>query len=242
MSANSSATRLKVTNLTKVYSEGLMENRVLNRASFDATSDHLSFVIGPSGSGKSTLLALIAGLARPDSGIIEINGERISEFGPRGWANFRRHHIGIVLQQFMLIPALTVRENILAPLQILGWSARKAASVVERAAENVGLGDQLDKLPRQLSAGQKQRTAIARATVHSPALLLCDEPTAALDRKSTISAMQLFRDYAARSDCAVIIVTHDTSLIHPTDAVWHIDVGKLQRRVGVLDTEYRQWA
>ena len=214
--------------LTKCYVDGDSTTCILNNTSFQASRASTSFVVGASGSGKSTLLAIVAGLLKSDSGSVSLDGERIDTASPKQWSLLRRRKIGIVLQQFQLLPALTVRENIAVPLQILGRRSREIAEAVRLSSERVGLAKLLYRYPSELSVGQKQRVGIARATIHEPSLLLCDEPTAALDREATHDTIQLLRDYATAFQSTVVIVTHDLDLIREGDPTWRIDNGMLK--------------
>ena len=228
MSAPLSCDGLSCRGLTKGYDDGGSRTNILNNTSFQASRSCTSFVVGASGSGKSTLLAIVAGLLRSDSGSVSLDGERIDAASSKQWSLLRRSKIGIVLQQFQLLPALTVRENISVPLQILGRRSREIAEAVRVSSERVGLARLLDRYPSELSVGQKQRVGIARATIHEPSLLLCDEPTAALDQEATQHTIQLLRDYAASFNSTVVVVTHDLDLIRKGDPTWRIENGMLK--------------
>mgnify|MGYP001813085013 FL=1 len=228
MSDDRSCKGLGCRGLTKQYFDGERLTKVLDGVTFEARSSCTSFIVGASGSGKSTLLAIVSGLLSADCGTVSLDGERLDRASQARWSAVRSRKIGIVLQQFPLLPALTVRENIAVPLQVLGQCGRDIAKAVRAASEHVGLGPLLDRYPRELSVGQKQRVGIARATVHQPSLLLCDEPTAALDREATLGVMQLLRDYASTSQSTVVIVTHDLSLIDERDPAWRMDNGWLR--------------
>ncbi|MGI9422482.1 MAG: ABC transporter ATP-binding protein [Hyphomicrobiaceae bacterium] len=221
---------LRCAKLSKSFRDGSARTLVLNNADFEAERRQVTFVVGPSGCGKSTFLAIAAGLLKADSGDVDILGERVTAMRAGAFAAFRSRNIGIVLQQFQLLPALTVVENVAVPLLVLGWSTRRAREWARRAIDRTGLGEHAAKYPMELSVGQKQRMAIARATVHEPGLILCDEPTAALDRDTATTIMGLIRSLATNNASAVVVVTHDNSLIERDDRVWSIQGGALRRQ------------
>jgi putative ABC transport system ATP-binding protein len=166
-------------------------------------------LVGPSGCGKTTLISIIAGLLEPTEGTVDVFGQKFSAMRGGAKVNFRGRNIGFVFQQYNLLPALTAAENAAIPLIILGMPRQQAIAKAKETMRLVGLADKVDSLPRQLSGGQQQRVAIARALVHEPRLLVCDEPTAALDAASGQTVMQMIRNVAVQPDRAVIVVTHD---------------------------------
>ncbi|RKN40392.1 ABC transporter ATP-binding protein [Streptomyces hoynatensis] len=182
-------------------------------------------VMGPSGSGKSTLLQCAAGLERPDSGIVVVDGEEVTAGDEAQLAVFRRLRIGFVFQQYNLLPTLTVLENTTLPLRL----ARRRVNL-PRAREilgQVGLGDRLGHLPDQLSGGQRQRVAIARALVTEPSVIFADEPTGALDLRSAREVLALLREAVSRHGRTVVMVTHDPVAASYADAVLFLADGRL---------------
>lgn len=184
--------------------------------------------VGPSGSGKTTLLNLIAGIAVPNSGSIRVAGSNLTGMSDRQRRNFRIAQIGQVFQQFELLPYLRARENIRLPFLInptLTWSA-SAAAQLEALANRLGLADKLRRFPKQLSQGEQQRVAIARALIHSPPLLLADEPTGNLDPQNKRNTLQLLFDQLQLRSATLVVVTHDTGILEGFDRV--IDFSSFQ--------------
>ncbi len=145
----------------------------------------------------------------------------------RAKTRFRAKHIGFVFQQYNLLPALTAAENAAIPLVIAGWSKAKAVRRAKEILDSLGMGKKTENLPNQLSGGQQQRVAISRALVHQPSLLVCDEPTAALDHETGLSVMELLRESAVKPDRAVVVVTHDNRVFHFGDRIAHMDDGRM---------------
>lgn len=194
----------------KTYGRGEAKVQALRGVDLEIPTGEMSLLVGPSGCGKTTLISIIAGLLEPTAGEVEVLGVRLHEIGGSRLVRFRGKNIGFVFQQYNLLPALTTAENAAVPLIVAGVPRKQA---VEKAAEMlsaVGLGDKIKSRPAELSGGQQQRVAIARALVHEPRLLVCDEPTAALDAHSGQTVMELLRQVAVQPGRAVIIVTHDS--------------------------------
>ena len=160
----------------------------------DVRLGELTLLVGPSGCGKTTLISVIAGLLDPTAGEVEVLGEELTTLRGRRLVEFRGRNIGFVFQQYNLLPALTAAENAAVPLLIAGWPRPKAVAKAKDVLTQLGLADRVNSLPNQLSGGQQQRVAIARALVHEPRLLVCDEPTAALDAQSGQTVMELIRE------------------------------------------------
>lgn len=220
---------VRVRGLTKQFGSGDQEVKALDHVDLDFEAGKLSLIVGPSGCGKTTLLSVVAGILDADAGEVSVFGEAITAMVDRAKTRFRARRIGFVFQQYNLLPALTAAENASIPLVIAGW---KKAAAVAKAAEvlaSIGMGKKVASLPSQLSGGQMQRVAIARALVHEPSLLVCDEPTAALDHESGQTVMGLLRDAAVRPDRAVIVVTHDNRIFHFGDRIAHMDDGRVAR-------------
>jgi putative ABC transport system ATP-binding protein len=225
------ATELAVTcrGVTKAFGEGEAQVMALRGVDVDVPSGELSLLVGESGCGKTTLISIIAGLLDPTAGEVSVFGEDLGRMGGRRKVAFRAANIGFVFQQYNLLPSLTAAENAAVPLLIANVPRRQA---VERAAsmlEVLGLGSRVNSLPSQLSGGQQQRVAIARALVHEPRLLVCDEPTAALDAASGRNVMELVRRVAVQPGRAVIIVTHDHRVFDFGDRIIHMSDGRVER-------------
>jgi len=172
---------------------------------------------------------VIAGLLDPSSDDVDILGESLTKMSGRRKTAFRGDHVGFVFQQYNLLPALTAAENAAVPLIIRGMPRRVAIAKAAEVLESVGLGERIKSLPAQLSGGQQQRVAIARALVHDPKLLVCDEPTAALDAKSGQTVMELLKAVACRPDRAVIVVTHDNRVFHFGDRIVAMSDGRIEK-------------
>jgi putative ABC transport system ATP-binding protein len=195
--------------VTKDFGDGETKVRALDKVTVSIRSGEMSLLVGPSGCGKTTLISIIAGLLHPTEGDVELFGTVQSQLKPRQLVDFRAKNVGFVFQQYNLLPALTAAENVAVPLLIQGQprpaALRKAKSMLDR----VELANRRDQFPSQLSGGQQQRVAIARALVHEPRLLVCDEPTAALDGHSGQVVMTLIQQVVVQPGRAVIVVTHD---------------------------------
>jgi len=183
---------------------------VLDGASLTINSGESVAIVGPSGSGKTSLLLVLTGLEAPDGGRVTVNGAALDALDADARADLRREHIGIVFQSFHLIPSLTARENVALPLDIGGEanSRARAGSMLER----VGLGHRLDHYPNALSGGERQRVAIARALVHSPGLIVADEPTGNLDGETGAAVADLLFELNDETDATLVLVTHDLAL------------------------------
>jgi putative ABC transport system ATP-binding protein len=198
---------VRLTEITKVYQGGV--TGALNGVSLTVEEGEFTAIMGPSGSGKSTLLNLVAGLDRPSSGSVTVDGTDLASLGEAGLARFRRDRIGFVFQFFHLLPNLTVLENVLIPAQLKGRGS--AVAPAAKLLAQLGIEDLADRYPARLSGGQQQRVAIARALINQPTLLLADEPTGALDTKSGDQVMELLAE-VHRQGQTIILVTHDAKL------------------------------
>ena len=215
--------------LERSFESGGVRQGVLKRLRFDAEPGQLTMLIGPSGCGKTTLISIIAGLLRADGGHVRVLGSDLSAMTADALLDLRLKRIGFVFQQYNLIWGLSAAENVAVPLVAAGdrWPA-----ALERAGDmlaRLGLAEHRTKLPRQLSSGQQQRVAIARALVHDPDLLLCDEPTAALDARSGHQVMELLRGVAVRPGRVVIVVSHDQRVFGFADRIAEMDDGVVVR-------------
>ena len=226
MNATTSAA-VRARNLYKDFGEGPTRVEVLRGVNFDAFQGQLTFLVGPSGCGKTTLISVVAGLLDSSSGKVELFNQNIEKFSGTERILFRRKNLGFVYQQYNLLPALTAAENAAVPLLAAGIRRRQAVDLSKSVLQKLGMGKRLDTLPNKLSGGEQQRVALARALVHEPRLILCDEPTAALDHATGESVMQLLAENAVHPDRALIVVTHDTRVFHHADAIAHMDDGRI---------------
>jgi ABC-type lipoprotein export system ATPase subunit/multidrug efflux pump subunit AcrA (membrane-fusion protein) len=215
--------------LAKEFADGPARVPAVRDVSLEIPFGKLTLLAGPSGCGKTTLLSLMAGLLEPTAGEITILGTDLTRLSGPEKVRLRSLQLGLVFQQYHLLPALTAVENVAVPLTVAGQPRSAALTRAAATLRQVDLGDYLDALPRRLSGGQQQRVAIARALVHQPRLLLCDEPTSALDEKNGQAVMALLRRLASRSDRAVVVVTHDPRVYAFGDRVIHMNDGRIDR-------------
>jgi len=215
--------------VTKEFGTGQTRTWALRGVDMEVQPGELTLLVGPSGCGKTTLISIIAGLLNPTAGQVTVLGEDLTRLRNGGLVRFRQRHIGFVFQQYNLLPALTAAENAAIPLVIAGRPRRQAVAAAAGVLESLGMGDRLDALPAQLSGGQQQRVAIARALVHEPRLLVCDEPTAALDATSGQTVMELLRRVAVQPGRAVIVVTHDNRVFDFGDRIVSMNDGRVER-------------
>jgi putative ABC transport system ATP-binding protein len=191
-----------------------------------AKGEYLS-LMGPSGSGKTTLLNLIAGLDKPTSGTITVGGENLAQMSEGALADWRSHHVGFIFQLYNLIPVLNAYENVELPLTLTKLSRSERDKHVKAALEVVGLADRMDHFPRQLSGGQEQRVSIARAIVTDPTLIVADEPTGDLDKKSAGEILDLLDQLHRKFEKTIIMVTHDPHAAERASRQLHLDKGVL---------------
>jgi putative ABC transport system ATP-binding protein len=215
--------------VSKEFGTGDTKTLALSDITLDLPYGELVLLVGPSGCGKTTLISVVAGLLDPSRGEVDVLGRNLTDMGGRRKVRFRGDNIGFVFQQYNLLPALTAAENACIPLLIAGWSRSKAVARASELLAAVGLGNRLKSYPNQLSGGQQQRVAIARALVHHPRLLVCDEPTAALDAASGRTAMELIRKVAVQPDRAVVVVTHDSRVYDFGDRIVTMADGRIER-------------
>lgn len=213
--------------LHKHFGAGDSRVHVLRGVDFEARQGELTFLVGPSGCGKTTLISVIAGLLDPTGGDVELFGRRLPAMAPAEQVRFRRQHIGFVFQQYNLLPALTAAQNAAVPLLAAGMKLKEAVDRAKALLVKLGMEPRLNALPKTLSGGQQQRVALARALVHEPRLVVCDEPTAALDHATGEAVMELLAESAVHPGRAVIVVTHDSRVYHFAHAVAHMDDGRI---------------
>ena len=215
--------------VTKVFGSGDTKTWALRGVDLDVNYGELTLLVGPSGCGKTTLISIIAGLLNVSEGEVSVFGQDLVNLRNGRLVNFRAKNIGFVFQQYNLLPALTAAENAAVPLVIAGEYRGKAVRAAREMLGQFDLGARANAYPSQLSGGQQQRVAIARALIHQPRLLVCDEPTAALDAHSGQTVMQLLKRVAVQPDRAVIIVTHDSRVYRYGERIVHMSDGMIER-------------
>jgi putative ABC transport system ATP-binding protein len=215
--------------ITRDFGDGDTKTRVLHGIDLDIRLGEITLLVGPSGCGKTTLISIICGLLEPTSGDITLLGQSRQDLQGTRLVQFRGKNVGFVFQQYNLLPALTAAENAALPLIIAGMPRLQAVAKAREMLNTVGLGNRADARPSQLSGGQQQRVAIARALVHEPKLLVCDEPTAALDAHSGQTVMELLRRVALQPDRAVLVVTHDNRVFEYGDRIITMADGRIEK-------------
>jgi len=213
----------------KHFGDGETRVQALRGVEFDARFGELSFLVGPSGCGKTTLISVIAGLLDRTGGELSVLGVEVDKLTPTERILFRRKNVGFLFQQYNLLPAFTAAENVAVPLLIAGVPRKEALERARSLLSRLGLAERTGAFPSQLSGGQQQRVALARALIHEPRLVICDEPTAALDHASGEAVMSLLSANAVHPDRAVIIVTHDTRVFHYAQSIAHMDDGRIEK-------------
>ena len=216
--------------LSKTYSRGAAVVTALRDVSLEVKPGEFCAFVGPSGCGKSTLLNLVAGLDLPTSGEIRLEGRSTQHLTSSEWTKIRRETIGIVFQAFHLIHGLTAEENIALPLMLRGDNGREMANRVNDMLDKVGMSHRRRHRPAELSGGEQQRIAIARALVHGPRLLLADEPTGNIDSHQGAGIMALIRELALSGGQTVLLVTHSVQAAQAADYVWTMRDGRLVSR------------
>jgi len=218
---------VEVRDVRKVYKRDQFEVPVLNGVSIGIEAGDYLALMGPSGSGKTTLLNLIAGIDRPSSGKILVQGKEISRFNETQLASWRARHIGFIFQMYNLIPVLNAFENVELPLLLTKLSPKERREHVKTALSIVGLGDRMTHYPRQLSGGQEQRVAIARAIVTDPTILVADEPTGDLDAKNADETLDLLEQLNREYQKTIVMVTHDPKAASRARHTVHLEKGQL---------------
>lgn len=217
---------LELKNVKKSFGEGENKSEVLKGVDFEVEKGHIAVLLGPSGSGKSTLLNIIGGIEKVDSGTVSIGGEGMEHLKERQLCEYRRKHLGYIFQAYNLIPNLTVKENV-----EVGAYLSENPLPVDEVLKTLGLWEHRHKVPNQLSGGQQQRTAIGRAIVKNPSVLLCDEPTGALDYKTSKEILELIQQVNEKFGNTVIIVTHNDAISDMADQVIRIKDGRVRSKV-----------
>lgn len=215
---------LEINGIRKSFGEGESRTEVLKGIDVSIEKGEICVLLGPSGSGKSTLLNIIGGIDNADSGYISINGEKIADMNEKSLSFYRRKHLGYIFQMYNLIPNLNIRENI----EVGAYLSDNPLDVGD-ILRTLGLYEHRHKLPNQLSGGQQQRTAIGRAIVKNPDILLCDEPTGALDYKTSKEILKLIEDVNRKYGNTVVIVTHNDAIKNMADRIITLHDGTIRK-------------
>lgn len=214
-------------NICKDFESGGQKTRVLFDVNTKIYASELTMLVGPSGCGKTTLLSIITGILSATEGEVIIDGTILTKLSDQKKVDFRRKNLGFIFQQYNLLPALNAVENAAIPLiaddMPISMACEKSAEILRK----IGMENHLEKLPSQLSGGQQQRVAIARSLVHQPQVIVCDEPTAALDAATGHQVMEILRDMALKSNCAAIVVTHDNRIFEFSDKIIKMEDGRI---------------
>jgi putative ABC transport system ATP-binding protein len=218
---------VEMRHLTKSYRRGDQIVPVLTDITLNLKAGDFTALMGPSGSGKSTLLNLIAGIDKPDSGLLRVAGVDITQLTEATLADWRAANIGFVFQFYNLMPVLTALENVELPLLLTKLSRKERREHAELTLEMVNLSDRMDHTPSEMSGGQQQRVAIARAIVTDPTLIVADEPTGDLDRNSAVEVLDLLKQMNRELGKSIIMVTHDANAAQRADSIIHLEKGEL---------------
>lgn len=222
---------LKVSHLRKIYSSKSIPCTAIDRIDFSINHGEYVSIMGPSGSGKTTLLNLLATIDKPSFGSIEYDGTDITQMKTRQLANFRRENIGFIFQDFNLLDSLTAKENIALPLALSKIPPAIIEEKIQEVASHFGILEHLHKYPYQLSGGQKQRTAAARAIIRSPKLIMADEPTGALDSKSSADLLSALEELNTQQHATILMVTHDAYAASFSKRVMFIKDGNIHAEI-----------
>ena len=218
---------MQATDIVKDLGVGAGKVRALKGVSVSLNAGELTLLMGPSGSGKTTLLSILGCILAPTEGRVVVGGESIEGLGPEQLAAVRRRHIGFIFQSYNLFPTLNAMENVRLALDVRGMKSPETLVRAEQALRDVGLGHRLRSYPRNMSGGEQQRVAVARALAGAPSVILADEPTAALDSENGQSVMALLQELAKDKTRAVLAVTHDSRTIPYADRIIRIEDGKI---------------
>ena len=215
---------VKLQDITKIYKMGEIEIRAADNISFSIDKGEFVVIVGPSGAGKTTVLNILGGMDTATSGTLLVDGDEITAYNPRRLTEYRREDIGFVFQFYNLVPNLTALENVELALQIC-----RDPLDAKKVMEEVGLGDRLNNFPAQLSGGKQQRVSIARALAKNPKLLLCDEPTGALDYNTGKAILKLLQNMCRERGMTVIVITHNQAIAPMADRLIHIKNGQVSQ-------------
>ena len=230
---------VKLKDITKVYHMGEVEIRAADNINFSIKKGEFVVIVGPSGAGKTTVLNILGGMDTATGGTLTVDGKDITAYDSRQLTGYRRDDIGFVFQFYNLIPNLTALENVELALQIC-----KDPLDAKKVLEDVGLGDRLDNFPAQLSGGEQQRVSIARALAKNPKLLLCDEPTGALDYNTGKAILKLLQNMCRERGMTVIVITHNQALAPMADRLIHIKNGQvshMETNENPMSTDEIEW-
>lgn len=220
---------LEVTNLTQQFRSGDKNLTVLDHVDFSVEKGTTCSIVGPSGSGKTTLLGLCAGLDRPTTGEVTLNGVKLGPLNEDQRAGVRNKHVGFVFQTFQLVPTLTALENVMVPLELRGIKTTEVQRDAKELLTQVGLSDRMNHYPAQLSGGEQQRVAIARAFINKPKILFADEPTGNLDAETGATIEKLLFDLNKARNTTLMLVTHDISLAEQCQRIIRLKNGQIYK-------------
>lgn len=227
---------MEMIDVSRIYGHGEAAVKALRGASFEVEQGEFVALMGPSGSGKSTLLSVLGGLNHPSSGTYKVDGMDIYALNSDQRADFRREYLGFVFQSFHLVPYLTLAENVMLPLATKRMSSTEKWDLARLALERVGLGDKLKRLPSQISGGEKERTAVARALVNRPTVLLADEPTGNLDAKNSREMMELL-SFLGDEGMTIVMVTHSADCAAYAQRKLEVSDGCVREALPSVDLE-----
>ncbi|WP_022758440.1 ABC transporter ATP-binding protein [Butyrivibrio fibrisolvens] len=238
---NKVVNKVSLRNVSKIYNVGEKEYRALDHVDLDIEEGKLVVILGPSGAGKSTLLNLIGGMDTPSEGEVIVNGENITGYSENKLSDFRAKSVGFIFQFYNILPSLTVKENV----ELINEIVKDHLDTAE-ALEDVGLSEHMYKFPNQLSGGEQQRVSIARAIAKNPALLLCDEPTGALDSQTGVMILKILKKQTTkeRGNNTVIIVTHNALIADIADVVIRVKNGRIksvEKNLNPANIDEVQW-
>jgi putative ABC transport system ATP-binding protein len=238
MAAVETAAAVSCRSVSKDFGDGTQMLRVLHDIDIQFNAGQLSLLVGPSGCGKTTLISIIAGILSTTAGEVDVFGQRVTSLRGDALSAFRLKNVGFIFQQYNLLPSLSAAENAAVPLAAAGVKRKVAVARAKELLARLDLSAHVDKLPNQLSGGQQQRVAIARALVNEPRLVVCDEPTAALDARAGHRVMELLREVAVSPDRACITVTHDNRIFDLADRIVTMEDGRITPSNLVLSGEH----
>jgi putative ABC transport system ATP-binding protein len=226
---------IEAQDLVKAFGAGTRRMPVVRDVSLEVAAGQIVFLVGPSGSGKTTLLSILGCLLRPDAGKVEVLGREITRLPPQALTDFRREHVGFVFQTFNLFPTLSALDNVSLALAMRGQPRAQAVAQAAAALAQVGLAKRAHLRPAQLSTGECQRVAVARALATNPALLFADEPTASLDAENGQTVMLLLTELVRRRGTSLVVVTHDKRIYSYADRILYLEDGLLTHSVNSAD-------
>lgn len=217
--------------VSKVFLNKTQRTVALDQMNLQIKKKEILFIVGPSGCGKTTLLSILSGILQADEGEIEVFGEKLRTLSSQKLARFRSQKIGFIFQQFNLIPTLSVFENVALPLRIHGSPLREINKKTKSILEQFGIEEKSQLKPQDLSGGQQQRIAIARALIHQPPLIICDEPTSSLDSKNGLQIMEALKNAVHQHQQTILVVTHDPRIYSYADRIIEMEDGKMVREL-----------